>query len=112
MYFDESRNEVRCLNTHDGTDDLVLSHQQVEAIKLLLNNLKEDSRKGNEQIHKKQWGAFYDRVFIAKYTVRDGYGDLEVEDVFRHEQDAIDYVLKKRDKEGATNISVLCRKVN
>lgn len=111
MYFDESRNEVRCLNTHDGTDDLVLSHQQVEAINLLFKRLKENARKDNEQIHKKQWGAF-DRVFIAKYTVRDDYGDLEVEEVFRHEQDAIDYVLKKRDKEGATNISVLCRKVN
>lgn len=110
MYFDKSGNEVRYC--HDGIDEPALSHQQVEAIKLLLNNLKEDSCKGNEQIHKKQWDTFEDRVFIAKYTIRDDYGDLEVEGVFRHEQDAIDYVLKKRDKEGATNISVLCRKVN
>lgn len=112
MYFDESNNEVRHIDTSKGVDEPILSHQQAEAIKLLLNNLKEDSRKGNEQIHKKQWGAFENRVFIAKYTVRDDYGDLEVEEVFRHKQDAIDYVLKKRDKEGATNISVLCRKVN
>ena len=53
MYFDESNNEVRHIDTSKGVDEPILSHQQAEAIKLLLNNLKEDSRKGNEQIHKK-----------------------------------------------------------
>ena len=125
MYFDKEQNEVReviHLQTYNGLNDadtLVLSSRQVNAVKMIIDSYVKENNELKKEIHRQVWEAKDSRHaidtptgFIAKYTLRDDYGDLDCEEVFQKEEDAINYVMEKRDKEGVTDISVLCRKVN
>lgn len=107
MYFDKEQNEVRTIATHStfgglaDTNVLVLSSEQVEAIKLVIDRYNEEHKKPKQDMQ---------RVYIAEYTTHDDYGPLRETDVFSKEEDAWAFVLKQRD-EGATNISVKPRLV-
>ena len=86
---------------------------------MVIDSYVEKNNELKKEIHRQIWEAQDSQhaidtptVFIAKYTLRDDCGDLDCEEVFQKEEDAINYVMEKRDKEGVTDISVLCRKVN
>ena len=55
MYFDKKRNEVRNIVSNFVTtpvDKLVLSSEQVEAIKMVIEHYQEENEKAKEEIHK------------------------------------------------------------
>lgn len=121
MYFDEKRNEVieTYINPNPDLDRkvVILDSEQVEAIKVVIDQYQEEIKKAKEEIHKlndpqrlevNQLGR--PRVYIAEYTTHDEYGPLRETDVFSKEEDAWAFVLKQRD-EGATDISVKTRLV-
>lgn len=117
MYFDKKRNEVRNIVSNFVTtpvDKLVLSSEQVEAIKMVIEHYQEENKKAKEEIHKNMWRITepnLPRVYIAEYTTHDDYGSLRQQDVFAKEEDAWAFVLEQRDVEGATDISVKPRLV-
>ena len=121
MYFDEKRNEVieTYINPNPDLDRkvVILDSEQVEAIKVVINQYQEEIKKAKTEIHKlnspqrlevNQLGR--PRVYIAEYITHDDYGPLRETDVFSKEEDAWAFVLKQRD-EGATDISVKPRLV-
>lgn len=116
MYFDKKRNEVRNIVSNFVTtpvDKLVLSSEQVEAIKMVIEHYQEENEKAKEEIHKNMWKITkpdLPRVYIAEYTTHDDYGPLRETDIFSREEDAWAFVLKQRD-EGATDISIKPRLV-
>ena len=116
MYFDKKRNEVRNIVSNFVTtpvDKLVLSSEQGEAIKMVIEHYQEENEKAKEEIHKNMWRITkpnLPRIYIAEYTTHDDYGSLRETDVFSEEIDAWAFVLKQRE-EGATDISVKPRLV-
>lgn len=140
MYFDKERNEVRNIDSHTdfsgltATNKLVLTSEQVEAVKMVIDHYKKENEEAKNEIHKNTWNpdglkmvsisipdddprwsvevgsADLPIIYIAEYTTRDDYGPLRQQDVFVKEEDAWAFVLKQRE-EGANNISVKRRLV-
>lgn len=124
MYWDKKDNSIvehypNPFSPEKSYDATVLNSAEVKAVQMVIDSYVKENNELKKEIHRQVWEAQDSQhaidtptVFIAKYTLRDDYGDFDCEEVFQKEEDAINYVMEKRDKEGATNISVLCRKVN
>lgn len=124
MYWDKKDNSIvehypNPFSPEKSYDATVLNSAEVKAVQMVIDSYVEENNELKKEIHRQVWEAQDSQhaietptVFIAKYTLRDDYGDFDCEEVFQKEEDAINYVMEKRDKEGVTDISVLCRKVN
>lgn len=124
MYFDKKDNSIvehypNPFSPEKSYDATVLNSAEVKAVQMVIDSYVEENNELKKEIHRQVWEAQDSQhaidtptVFIAKYTLRDDYGDFDCEEVFQKEEDAINYVMEKRDKEGVTDISVLSRKVN
>ena len=124
MYWDKKDNSIvehypNPFSPEKSYDATVLNSAEVKAVQMVIDSYVKENNELKKEIHRQVWEAQDSQhaidtptVFIAKYTLRDDYGDLDCEEVFQKEEDAINYVMEKRDKEGVTDISVLCRKVN
>lgn len=124
MYWDKKDNSIvehypNPFSPEKSYDATVLNSAEVKAVQMVIDSYVKENNELKKEIHRQVWEAQDSRhaidtptVFIAKYTLRDDYGDFDCEEVFQKEEDAINYVMEKRDKEGVTDISVLCRKVN
>lgn len=123
MYWDKKTNTIyghyeNINNPIESYEKPVLESVQIKAIKMVIEDMVNNGELEKDKIHRQVWEAQDSQhaidtptVFIAKYTLRDDYGDFDCEEVFQKEEDAINYVMEKRDKEGAFNVSVLYRKV-
>lgn len=124
MYWDKKDNSIvehypNPFSPEKSYDATVLNSAEVKAVQMVIDSYVKENNELKKEIHRELWEAQDSQhaidtptVFIAKYTLRDDYGDFDCEEVFQKEEDAINYVMEKRDKEGVTDISVLCRKVN
>lgn len=124
MYWDKKDNSIvehypNPFSPEKSYDATVLNSAEVKAVQMVIDSYVKENNELKKEIHRQVWEAQDSQhaietptVFIAKYTLRDDYGDFDCEEVFKKEEDAINYVMEKRDKEGVTDISVLCRKVN
>lgn len=124
MYWDKKDNSIvehypNPFSPEKSYDATVLNSAEVKAVQMVIDSYVKENNELKKEIHRQVWEAQDSQhaidtptVFIAKYTLRDDYGDLDCEEVFQKEEDAINYVMEKRDKEGVTDISVLSRKVN
>ena len=124
MYWDKKDNSIvehypNPFSPEKSYDATVLNSAEVKAVQMVIDSYVKENNELKKEIHRQVWEAQDSQhaidtptVFIAKYTLRDDYGDFDCEEVFQKEEDAINYVMEKRDKEGVTDISVLCRKVN
>lgn len=123
MYWDKKDNSIvehypNPFSPEKSYDATVLNSAEVKAVQMVIDSYVKENNELKKEIHRQVWEAQDSQhaidtptVFIAKYTLRDDYGDLDCEEVFQKEEDAINYVMEKRDKEGAFNVSVLHRKV-
>lgn len=124
MYWDKKDNSIvehypNPFSPEKSYDATILNSAEVKAVQMVIDSYVKENNELKKEIHRQVWEAQDSQhaidtptVFIAKYTLRDDYGDFDCEEVFQKEEDAINYVMEKRDKEGVTDISVLCRKVN
>ena len=128
MYFDEDRREVINVGMRNG--DLVsyrvLNHEQVHAVEMVIEEFCRRCEKSKDDIHQVLWREDHKEdeeprqddatsknkheiVFVTSYTIHDGFGSMQEFDVFNNEDDAWNFVLAKKEKEGATDISVMPR---
>lgn len=114
IYYDEKSNQVlkdACLHNYnpatkstsvDLVTTTVLSEEQVMAIEIVMKHILKKEIKGP---HRSQNNI--PTVYVVKYTVNDGYGDLDNYRVFANESDAFIYC----DKADIVDVSVMPRRI-
>lgn len=134
MYWNKKDNSIiehysNPFSPETSYDAPVLNSAQVKAVQMVIEEFCRRCAKSKDNLHQGFWreGHKEDKdprqdditsknkhevVFIAKYTIQDDYGLMQKLDVFNFEDDAWDFVIDKKENEGAADISVMPRIVD
>lgn len=131
MYWDKTDNSIvehypNPFSPEKSYDAPVLNSAEVKAVQMVIEEFYRRCANSKDNIHQGLWREDYKKdeeprqddatsknkheiVFVTSYTIHDNFGSMQEVDVFNDEDDAWNFVLAKKEKEGATNISVMPR---
>lgn len=131
MYWNKKDNSIvehypNPFSPEKSYDAPVLNSAEVKAVQMVIEEFCRRCEKSKDDIHQGLWREDYKKdkgprqddvtnknkhemVFVTSYTIHDNFGSMQEVDVFNDEDDAWNFVLAKKEKEGATNISVMPR---
>lgn len=134
MYWNKKDNSIvehysNPFSPEKSYDAPVLNSAEVKAVQMVIEEFCRRCAKSKDNIHQGLWREDhkedkeprqddatsknkYEIVFVTSYTIHDGFGSMQKFDVFNDIDDARNFVLDKRDNEGATDISVMPRFVD
>lgn len=134
MYWNKKDNSIvehypNPFSPEKSYDAPVLTSAEVKAVQMVIDEYSRRCEKSKDDIHQGLWRGIikkdkgprqddatnknkHEVVFVTSYTLHDNFGSMQKVDVFNDEDDAWNFVLDKRDNEGATDISVMPRLVD
>ena len=132
MYWNKKTNTIyghyeNINNPIESYEKPVLESIQIKAIKMVIEDMVNNGELEKDKIHRELWKdtEFKDDtvketrikklglpvVFIAKYTLRDEYGELSMQEVFSNRTDAVAFLKEMKEKYLVTDEQILARPV-